>query len=307
MIRGIDFYDYVLKEAEKKNNISFLYDDVQKNFTENNTGIVETLNGTYTAQYIFTSVIGDDKKFLFEENSQSKPKGIYTMLQHFKGWMIETEADVFDVNTAGFMDFRVEQNKGTTFVYVLPVSPKNALIEYTLFNEKLLASSDYDDALKKYISQFLHINSYTIIEEEYGLIPMSNYSFKQQEGRVINLGTAGGQTKASSGFTFKFIQKQTKNITQQLAQNRLLHLSSSFNKRKFDLYDAVLLNVLHNNKMGGDEIFAQIFKKNPPQRVLSFLDNETNLWEDLKILSGVPTHIFMPAALHEFIKGFGRK
>ncbi len=52
-------------------------------------------------------------------------------------------------------------------------------------------------------------------------------------------------------------------------------------------------------KMNGDKIFASIFKHNPSQRVLKFLDNETNLMEDLKILASVPSSVFLPAALKE--------
>jgi lycopene beta-cyclase len=51
--------------------------------------------------------------------------------------------------------------------------------------------------------------------------------------------------------------------------------------------------------MSGDEIFAHLFKNNPPQRVLKFLDNETSFSEELKIMNSVPTKIFFPAIIHE--------
>jgi len=54
--------------------------------------------------------------------------------------------------------------------------------------------------------------------------------------------------------------------------------------------------------MDADEIFAHLFKKNPPQRVLKFLDNETNFIEELKILNSVPTQIFLPVAVREVFK-----
>lgn len=302
MIRSIDFYNHVLQAAEGKSNISFLYDDILNVYSEDDTAIVQTGTNTYKAEYVFNSITGPDKRFLFEENNASKPAGVYTLLQHFKGWMIETEDDVFDTDTAGFMDFRVAQTYGSTFVYVLPVSKRSALVEYTLFNEKLLSQQEYEDALKNYINKFLNITSYNISDEEYGIIPMSNYRFSQQQGRVINIGTAGGQTKASSGFTFKFIQKQSKKIVDDLVQQKQLLMKDNFTKKKFHLYDSVLLHVLHHKKMNGDEIFARIFKKNPPQRVLAFLDNETGLWDDLHILSSVPSKIFLPAAFYEMMK-----
>ncbi|MEP6845553.1 MAG: hypothetical protein ABI861_06100 [Panacibacter sp.] len=60
-----------------------------------------------------------------------------------------------------------------------------------------------------------------------------------------------------------------------------------------------MLNVLQHDKLGGDRIFADLFKKNPPQRVLRFLDNETNLSEELKLMSSVPMAVFLPAAMRE--------
>ena len=128
---------------------------------------------------------------------------------------------------------------------------------------------------------------------------MTNFPFSRGEGKIINMGTAGGQTKASSGFTFRFIQKHADAIINALENNKDPHVLNSLANRKFKLYDNTLLNVLHHKKLGGDKIFASLFKKNPPQRVLRFLDNETNLWEDLHILNSVPAHIFLPAAIHE--------
>jgi Lycopene cyclase protein. len=53
------------------------------------------------------------------------------------------------------MDFRVAQDAGTTFVYVMPFTPTRALVEYTLFTEKLLEPSAYDQGLETYTREFL--------------------------------------------------------------------------------------------------------------------------------------------------------
>ena len=74
----------------------------------------------------------------------------------------------------------------------------------------------YTAGLKHYISTYLKNAQYKVVEEEFGIIPMTNHRFKSTEGRIINLGTAGGQTKASSGYTFRFIQKNSVNIVESL-------------------------------------------------------------------------------------------
>ena len=73
----------------------------------------------------------------------------YWLLQHFKGWYIETKQACFQPDSATLMDFRAEQNRGTAFFYVLPFSATKALVEYTLFSPNLLAENEYDEALKK--------------------------------------------------------------------------------------------------------------------------------------------------------------
>ncbi len=296
MIRSIDFYNYVLNEAKQHSNIHFYYGNVTAIKNENGKAGVKIDKNEFHAQYIFNSILFDDELI---KTSTENTKGVYHLLQHFKGWLIETNENVFDERIATFMDFRVSQQQGTTFTYGLPVSSNKALVEYTLFSKTLLPQEEYDRALKEYMQQFLQLHNYTILEEEFGVIPMTNKRFITHDSRIINIGTAGGQTKSSSGYTFRFIQKHTQNLIELIVNNKPPVLNSSLNKKKFSLYDSVLLNVLHNNKMRGDEIFAAIFKKNPPQRVLQFLDNETSLFQDLKILAGVPTSVFLPATVKE--------
>jgi lycopene beta-cyclase len=195
------------------------------------------------------------------------------------------------------MDFSVNQDRGTSFMYVLPTEKNKALIEYTLFTKTVLEQKDYDSVLEEYIKSKLGIKEYSIRHTEFGIIPMTDYKFKRFDGNIINLGTAAGCVKASSGFAFNFIQKHTKQIVVLLAQGKKPQVSSTFTDKKFYLYDAVLLEVIAQNKMQGSDVFARIFKKNSPQLVLKFLDNQTNILEDLKIMASVPAKIFLPIAL----------
>ena len=56
------------------------------------------------------------------------------MLQHFSGYEITTDRDVFDSTTAILMDFRCDQSRGMHFIYCLPFGARNALVESTLFS-----------------------------------------------------------------------------------------------------------------------------------------------------------------------------
>lgn len=297
MIRGIDFYEYVLREAKQRPNIHFYYGSITRIGNNTDYAIVETNDQTFSAEKIFNSILFD-KTF----SSTTGVAGRYFMWQHFKGWIIETEEPAFNPKVATFMDFRVHQNNGESFVYVLPITPQKALIEYTVFSPSVLRDEMYDDELKNYIRQRLKISSYQIIEDEFGKIPMTNYAFSKGEGNVVNTGTAGGYTKASSGFTFQFIQKHTASIVEAIITGKNPLLSSPFSKKRFHIYDNTLLHILHHKKLGADEIFASLFKKNAVQTVLKFLDNETTVAEELKIMSSVQAKIFFPAALNELFK-----
>ena len=194
------------------------------------------------------------------------------------------------------MDFTVEQNGGTSFMYVLPLSSHTALVEYTVFSESLLEAEMYERILKEYISSRLQVKEYTITHAENGKIPMTSMPFPMHKDRVINIGVAGGDIKPSSGYAFQFIQKRTEAIVSTLQTTGKPYAKKT--AAKFRLYDNILLRVLQKKLMSGDVLFAGIFQKNPPERILCFLDNESSLLQDLSIMRSVPSRVFLPAAFH---------
>lgn len=296
MIRGIDFYNYVKNKIASASNITWRKASVKKliqQAAENSAGVELTDGTVIYADYVFSSILLEPIP---------KAQHDYHFLQHFTGWEIETAAPCFNPGRAVFMDFRVSQEHGTTFMYVLPTSTTKALVEYTLFTEHLLPDEAYEKALRDYIGSELKIQDYTIAHREKGVIPMTTYPFPRYNGNHIYIGIAGGEAKASSGYAFKSIQKRTAALVHALKKGKHLAINKSFSEKKGHLYDAVLLHVLHYQKMPGDEIFASIFKGNKASAVLSFLDNESSLITDLKIMSSVPTRIFLPAALKEMTK-----
>ncbi len=293
MIRGIDLYEYAFALAKQFPNVEIKIEKVIDLHSDDHQAIVKTENNIYTTDYAFNSI-------LFKKLTPTKNK--YLLLQHFKGWMIETEKPCFDPAVATFMDFTVDQTRGTTFMYILPVSENKALVEYTMFTENILSSEEYDVELRKYILQKLKINEYKILHEEFGIIPMTNQKFVTNNGRIINIGTAGEQTKASSGFTFQFIQKQSDKVIDSLLKNKWPIQSKGFNEKKFRFYDSVLLNILVNKKMSGAKIFARIFQNSSSEAILKFLDNESDLLDDLEIIYSLPIKKFFIAAVQEISK-----
>jgi lycopene beta-cyclase len=297
MIEGLDFYQMVLNKAKLFDNINFLQETVLKISDGASSINVSTASGNFLSNFVFNSIPAfASSKFIPGQ------KGQYHLLQHFKGWVIETAEPKFDSSMATLMDFQVDQSAGTTFMYVMPVTNKKALVEYTLFTEALLTEVAYEKALKNYISTTLKINNYQITHEEFGIIPMTNQKFPLQEGRLVQMGGAGGQIKGSSGYAFQFIQKRTAAIIRGLKKGSVNFNHKSWKQFKGEFYDTVLLQVLQKRKMHGDEIFSQIFGKNSTASVLQFLDNDASLMEDLRIMNSVPKRIFFPAAIQELLR-----
>jgi lycopene beta-cyclase len=290
LIRGSDFYAWCMALIRKHANIDVRLHTVETVGTDDESAYIITNGQRINATYVFNSII-------FEQPVLKKKQ--FYLLQHFKGWIIETEKSMFNPDEAILMDFRVNQKYGTTFAYMMPFSATNALVEYTLFSREVLTQQQYDTELQEYLSSFLDIDNYTILETEHGLIPMTNHRFPASENKVINIGTAGGQTKASSGYTFQFIQKHSDAIVKQMITTGNPLITPSFAKRRFDFYDSVLLNILYNDSVPGSKIFAALFKKNTPQQVLRFLDNESSLTDELSIVSSLPTGPFLKAALQQ--------
>ncbi|WP_409417786.1 lycopene cyclase family protein [Flavobacterium sp. PS2] len=284
-IRSLEFYNSVFELIEKQENITFLNDKVT-DINELETHVfVATSTNTFTCNQLLNSIYN---KALVE--SQQK----YPVLQqHFIGWFIKSNEAVFNSEQVTFMDFSVAQKGNTRFMYVLPTSTTEALIEYTLFSHSLLEKQEYESEIKNYI-QKLGIQDYEIIEKEQGSIPMTCYPFwKRNTNRVLNIGTAGGWTKASTGYTFK---KSDKKSTQLIS---FLETQTDFRKfhkkSKFWFYDLLLLDILNRNNELGSSIFSDMFQKGNPALIFKFLDEETNLIEDVKVILKCPKMPFIKA------------
>lgn len=293
MIRGIDFYKFIMSLAKKHKNVHFEIATINEIGSDNNVATVVSTKGTFTSSYVFNSTPLFNPKMSISD----------TLLQHFEGWIVKTKEDYFEPKVATLMDFSVSQAYGTTFMYVLPLAKDEALIEYTLFSSEKLENKKYKQALKSYLANNLGIGDYEIIHSETGSIPMSLKKFKRSvdnNGRIINIGTAGGDTKSSTGYTFNFIQKHTSEIINRLKTDRIPIIEKSFRRKMFDWYDCTLLDVLLNNKMSGKAIFTTMFKKIPPNKILEFLNNESNFLDEIKIMNSLPIMKFASSGIGQF-------
>lgn len=290
MIQGIDFYNFVIDFAKKFSNVTFLQESIISINSNETSATVKTIDNSYSSNLVFNSTAIFNPE-ITEENS---------LLQHFKGWVIKTEEPIFNPEVGRLMDFRIAQEHGATFMYVLPTSTTEALVEFTLFTPSLLEKESYNSALKKYIKEELNIDNYTITHEEFGVIPMSLAKFKKNPKKnIINIGTSGGYTKASSGYTFQFIQKDVAQIIENLKLDNNLNANLSFKDKLYNWYDRTLIDVLLSKKLTGKDVFTKIFKKNSPEKIFAFLGNESSLLEDIAIMKSLPLKPFLVSGIKQ--------
>jgi lycopene beta-cyclase len=292
MIQGLDLYKFIFNEISNQQNIHFLQENVVDFSDLGNHCLVKTEQKGFTCNKVFNSI--------FNPTLVTSQKKYPLLQQHFIGWFIKSKEFVFDENAATFMDFSVNQKGNTRFMYVLPTSKNEALIEYTLFSKDLLSKKEYEDEIELYIKK-LGITEYEIVEKEQGNIPMTSYPFwKQNSKNIINIGSAGGWTKASTGFTFKNVIKKSKQLVSFLSTES--DFTKFHKKDKFWFYDMLFIDVLYKNNAIGSEVFSRLFEDENSGLILKFLDEETSLLEDLKVISKCPKISFMKALLGRIFK-----
>lgn len=290
MIQSNKFYHYCWNTINQTNNIS----SIKTKITAINNSLVYTEDGVFEGEYIFNSALFEISKIPHKHH----------LLQHFKGWYVKFASEVFDPQIATLMDFDIAQHGDCRFVYVLPTSSSQALIEYTVFSKALLEAGEYETALHDYINKHFPNQEFEIEHSEFGIIPMTNAKINAfaEEGKIFAIGTAGYATKASSGYTFSFIQRQCRIVVEGLKQNQLKQ-SDLMPSKKFQLYDAVLLHILAYNHVPAWKVFAQLFEELPTALVLKFLNEESGFLEDIRIMWSTDKLKFSKAAFKE-ITGF---
>jgi len=288
MVKGIDFYNQVFDLISKQENITFMNHKVSEIEESENLILIKTESETFSCSKLFNSIYDKQKA----ESQTEYP----VLQQHFIGWFIKSEQAVFNQYQATFMDFSVEQKGNTRFMYVLPTSTTEALLEYTLFSHKHLKTEEYENEILKYIEN-LGIKNYKIVEKEQGSIPMTCYPFwKANTKNIINIGTSGGWTKASTGYTFKNSDKKSSELVAFL--QRETDFTKFHKKTKFWFYDLLLLDILDRKNQIGSHIFYSLFKKGNPSLIFKFLDEETSLKEDIQVILKCPKTLFTKALIH---------
>ena len=258
------FYEKIKNKLKKNENIFFF-----KNIEEINK----------QNSLVFNSVPNIKKNHL-------------NLWQHFCGVEIKIDNDIFDEKIFNLMDFDCEQRESVHFFYTLPYTKNRALVETTWLSKMNDNSQkDYENQINNYIKNNLKIKNYEITYKEEGAIPLF-YPLNKNEKNKINIGTAGGMTRLSTGYTFLNIQEHSKYIRENI--DNISNAKKFEIDKKYQFLDEIFLRVLKKNPEKMSDIFFRMFKTSP-KTVIKFLSNKSNFLEDLSIIFKMPKLIFIKA------------
>ena len=186
------------------------------------------------------------------------------------------------------MDFNVDQQEQTQFIYVLPFSDDTALVELTRFGSDPISEIASKQILDNYIKT--HFGEYERIDKELGVIPMyMDLKPPKPFKNVVPIGTRANKVKPSTGYAFKNMYAHAKEIA-----NNAKGVNSP---SRFRLYDRLLILILSIWPEKGRPIFQRLFAVKQTNYVLRFLDEKTTLWEDASMFYRLPVGVFLRASV----------
>ena len=149
--------------------------------------------------------------------------------------------------------------------------------------------------LKTFIlKKFFNIKVFKVLKEEKGIIPMHYLNFFQENS--VSIGTRGGATKPSSGYTFIYIQKQISNIIYQLNNNLKIN---NFIHTKFSLFmDKIFIKALEKNPKSFPDLFYKMNSKLSGDEMALFMNGNQSYKTWLKIIYSLPKLLFLHAIWH---------
>lgn len=285
-IRSIDFYNHTLEKVNAA-QFAIIRDAVTTITPEHAQYVVETTQQTLRAAFIFDSR---------PPNINALQAKHIHLHQSFYGVHIRCAQACFNPHAFNMMNFQVEQNGYTQFIYVLPFSSTEALVELTRFGKDKIEQHYANPVLNQFILE--HYGLYTVLENESGCIPMTNYRHSQNPMQgILNTGASANLIKPSTGYGFKRMHIFAETVAEQLhhKSNIPFNQLGAKTKPRFSFYDTLLLIILFYWPHFGKPIFSTLFKRNRIQTIFAFLDEQTKLKQEVPIFASLPLMPFLKA------------
>ena len=305
MVRGEDYYAHVADLVERARERGVLEVEHLPTTAE---GVREDGAGAVVA-----TGAGEVRAPLVLDSRPAPPVRPATsaLVQHFLGQRVAVAGGGVDPGRAVLMDFAVPQPPtGLAFGYCLPTDASTALVEHTAFVPELLDGRAQAAELAAYRERVLGTAEGVVEHSETGAIPMTDAVFTRRaapppglvRSRVLRLGTAGGAVRPSTGYAFSALQRDARALARQVVggvPGDRVELGRPY-PRRHAWMDALVLRALlagaDGGGLDGPDFFVRLFRRNPPERVLRFLDGLTGPREELALMATSPRGPMLRAA-----------
>jgi lycopene beta-cyclase len=307
-LRAEHFYTLALAPVSSSSTITLrLGEEVQTVQEEEDLVRIQTHQRAYTSRYVI------DTRPVDQRHRETRHPDVH-WLQHFLGWKVRTEQACFQSKQVTLMDFEGEKEAaeilgketedkkiegslpGIPFIYVLPFSSTEALVESTWFGPKVLEQRVYEQQLQKYLHK-IGAGGYEIKEQEHGVLPMSTLPTTMQPTRRIRLlGLTGGAARPSTGYAFLAIQRQAQRLADQLLKGEWENFPDYYSTQS-RLLDTTFLRVLQENPQRGPKLLWRLFRYANSDALVRFLADTASLKDLWEVTTCLPSGIFLKQSL----------
>ena len=208
--------------------------------------------------------------------------------QHFFGLEIRTKSPLAAPDIATLMDFRVDQSRGLHFIYALPYSDREILIESTMISKSLEPEDWYRQAIDQWLDQH-GIEIETIVRQESGIIAM--HSSLPIDSNLACIGAASGAVRQSSGYAFTNIQSQIRQLVEGIEKGEFevpKPLSSLLN-----YMDKLFNGVLVAQPQLAVTLMMQTAKSLNPGGFARFMLGQATLFDWIRVILAMPKIPFL--------------
>ena len=230
---------------------------------------------------------------MFEEARESSS----WVPQKFLGQRVWATRDAFEPGNVTLMDFSVDQSRGLRFMYVLPFSGREALVESVYLSEAKTTPETYRAEIRDYLraAHGLAGDEYGVMGEELGYIPMTSHRFPRQLGeRAYSVGTLGGETRPSTGYTFLRIQRYCRALAEAVALGR--PIPESTGPRRLRLLDGLFLRFILDRPEDCPSVYLRMFAGVHPDPLVRFLTERSSPLDEAALIRALPKLPFLRLA-----------
>lgn len=288
LIRSIDLYNYVRDKLLNANIPVFNYSTNEISVNKD-IYTIKTSHGNFCTYHLFDSA---------PSKNDTPNNNVIHLHQSFYGVRIKCDQDLFQENTFEMMNFNVDQNNFTQFIYTLPYSCNEALVELTRFGAEKI-EIDYAKAVLTEALQS-NVGNYEIIDEEIGCIPMTTHLHQPAiYSGILKTGTNANLIKPSTGYGFKNMFRFAEMVKKEIinSNGKDINTFSLKLKKRFRFYDTLLLIILLYWPKEGKRIFTKLFLAQNVKTIFLFLDEQTSLIQEVKIFKSLPLAPFLKSLL----------